>query len=205
MVDPNATRRLCPNGHVLDPAWTVCPYCPSDRGAAAELARTVAGQDPAKTVVVQDPAKTVAIQDPAKTVAIDDPGRTVRIEDAAPTPPASPMRRTEVLERTVPLAAVGWLVAAAGPHRGRMQQVSAGRVTVGAAPDCDLVLDEPHVSEHHASIRIREQDFVITDLDSTNGTFVNDHAIGQQALADGDRIRFGASEWVFKCVVFDAR
>jgi pSer/pThr/pTyr-binding forkhead associated (FHA) protein len=170
-TDLNATKRLCANGHLMDPAWEVCPYCPSDRKSGPELARTL------------------------------------RIEDvaaAAPAPAAPAARKTELLERPVTLAGLGWLVAAHGAQRGVTHRIDRDRVSVGAARDCDIVLEEPHVSEHHASIRFREREFVVTDLDSTNGTFVNGESVNQRTLADGDVLRFGSSDWVFKCLVFEA-
>lgn len=169
MANLNATRRMCPNGHLLEPDWVVCPYCPSDRKASPELARTV------------------------------------RIEDVpVATPPArSPGRKTEILEQPLPMSGLGWLVAAQGASQGHMHRLDRERMSLGAAADCDVRLDEPHVSEHHASIRFRDREFVVTDLDSTNGTFVNGESVSQHTLADGDKVRFGSSEWVFKCLVFE--
>jgi hypothetical protein len=170
MTTTDATKRLCPNGHLLDPAWEVCPYCPSDRRGTPDLARTV------------------------------------RLEDVARPPDiaTAEARRTELLDRPLPVEGLGWFVADAGERRGQMHRIDRERMSVGAAGDCDIVLDDPHVSDHHASIRLRGRAFVVTDLDSTNGTFVNGQTVGQHTLADGDRVRFGPSEWVFKCVVFQA-
>ena len=61
---------------------------------------------------------------------------------------------------------------------------------MGRHPDCDIVLDAGAVSRQHAQITVVGGDFLIEDLRSRNGTFVNGHAIqGQHKLADGDRLK----------------
>jgi hypothetical protein len=66
-------------------------------------------------------------------------------------------------------------------------------VTVGRAPDCDLVLADPTVSKHHCELRPEGADVVLVDLGSTNGTRVNDVGVHDRVLIDGDRIRVGAT------------
>ncbi len=169
------TRKVCANGHWMEADWEVCPYCPSTRAGASPLARTV---------------------------KID----ATRVEGALKEPPkpvAPAARHTEILRRGPAPAGVAWLVAATGPERGRTHRVETERTIVGAAQSCDITLDNDHVSDRHASLRFQDGAYLITDLDSTNGVSVNGEAVHQQALNDGDRIALGASEWVFKCVVFD--
>ena len=61
---------------------------------------------------------------------------------------------------------------------------------MGRHPDCDIVLDAGAVSRQHAQITVVGGDFLIEDLRSRNGTFVNGHAIqGQHKLAHGDRLK----------------
>jgi pSer/pThr/pTyr-binding forkhead associated (FHA) protein len=73
-------------------------------------------------------------------------------------------------------------------------------VTVGRGPDCDLVLADPTVSKHHFELRPRGTDVVLVDLGSTNGTRVNDVGVRDRVLADGDRIRVGATVLRFETV-----
>lgn len=71
-------------------------------------------------------------------------------------------------------------------------------VDVGRGRSSDIILDDPRVSRHHAQIRRRRGLFVIFDLDSANGTFVNGHpVVGEAILTDGDRVSFGGVELVF--------
>jgi pSer/pThr/pTyr-binding forkhead associated (FHA) protein len=63
---------------------------------------------------------------------------------------------------------------------------------VGRADFNDIVLAEPSVSTTHAKLQRREGLWVITDLGSTNGTFVEGEPVeGETALAPGTTIRFG--------------
>ena len=73
-------------------------------------------------------------------------------------------------------------------------------VTVGRAPDCNLVLADPTVSKHHFELRQQGADVVLIDLGSTNGTRVNDVGVHDHVLADGDCIRVGATVLRFETV-----
>ncbi|MCA1686518.1 MAG: FHA domain-containing protein, partial [Planctomycetia bacterium] len=54
---------------------------------------------------------------------------------------------------------------------------------IGGDPDCDLVVDVPSVSRHHCRLsRRRDGSFVVEDLGSTNGTFVNGQRIASETL-----------------------
>ncbi len=69
-------------------------------------------------------------------------------------------------------------------------------VTVGRGEDNDVVLADPAVSRHHARFHSRQGTIVLTDLESRNGTFVNDVAIAEAILGPGDRVRFGGATFV---------
>jgi pSer/pThr/pTyr-binding forkhead associated (FHA) protein len=66
-----------------------------------------------------------------------------------------------------------------------------GRLVVGRSSDCDLVLPHDSVSRQHAEIHLLNEDVTVVDLDSRNGTFVNDTRIQSSALAVGQRVKFG--------------
>jgi len=61
-------------------------------------------------------------------------------------------------------------------------------INLGRRQDNQLVLDNPQISRTHAQIRARQGRFVLFDLDSKSGTFVNDIAIHQHILQPGDVI-----------------
>jgi SARP family transcriptional regulator, regulator of embCAB operon len=97
--------------------------------------------------------------------------------------------------------AVTTLPAAAGLRApsGRSYPLTAAATRIGRLADNDIVLDEAEVSRHHAVVSDTGMSFVITDLRSSNGVYVEGQRIrGSVALADGDRIRICGHEFVFE-------
>lgn len=70
--------------------------------------------------------------------------------------------------------------------------------TVGRMPDNDLVLNKTSISRHHAEIERRGDHYYIRDLDSTNGTLVNDRRVKRKKLQDGDRVTIATQRFLFK-------
>jgi hypothetical protein len=95
---------------------------------------------------------------------------------------------------------VGWLVCLNGELKGRDFRLVDGKNTMGTAADCDVVLTDPYLSSHHTVIRHENGEFTLVDLDSTNGTYVNDRRCSREDLIDNDKIRLGRSELKFKSV-----
>jgi len=83
-----------------------------------------------------------------------------------------------------------------GGHAGLRYEVTAAQpFIVGKAGGTMHVVDDPTVSSSHAQIYFSQGTFVLQDLGSTNGTFVNDQRITQAvALKDGDLVRFGNTQ-----------
>ncbi len=64
--------------------------------------------------------------------------------------------------------------------------------TIGALPDCDLVVDLPFVSGHHCRLTLDERGYSLEDLQSANGTYVNGDRISDQVrISTGDAITLG--------------
>ncbi|HWB61415.1 MAG TPA: FHA domain-containing protein [Chthoniobacteraceae bacterium] len=76
-------------------------------------------------------------------------------------------------------------------------QEITGVVTVGRNPDNVLVIDHGSVSSFHAKIDSGAAGVFVTDLFSSNGTFVNDERVMTLKLEHGDRVRFGKVECVY--------
>jgi diguanylate cyclase (GGDEF)-like protein len=90
------------------------------------------------------------------------------------------------------------LVVIYGPELGRRIPLSSAAFAVGRASKSDLSLDQESVSRNHARItRARRQGaeaaYVVADLGSTNGTYVNDVSVTERELMDGDQIKIGRS------------
>jgi pSer/pThr/pTyr-binding forkhead associated (FHA) protein len=66
--------------------------------------------------------------------------------------------------------------------------------TVGRAPRADFILDVALVSRLHCRLTAGDDQLEVLDLESTNGTFVNDQRIEKATLAKGDRLRIGRVE-----------
>jgi len=65
-------------------------------------------------------------------------------------------------------------------------------VTIGRNADNDIVLRDQYISHYHARVRRVGDEYVLTDLDSINNTYLNGDAIeGETALKSGDCIRVG--------------
>jgi pSer/pThr/pTyr-binding forkhead associated (FHA) protein len=79
------------------------------------------------------------------------------------------------------------------------------QMTLGRSSSSGLRIDDDKVSRQHALVqRTGTAAWRITDLDSTNGTFVNDHPIrADHPLRDRDRIRIGGTELVFCAPTLD--
>ncbi|RPI59013.1 MAG: VWA domain-containing protein [Chloroflexi bacterium] len=73
-----------------------------------------------------------------------------------------------------------------------------GTVNVGRGRDSQVVLDHPTVSRQHAWIKAEGEEFVVFDVGSANGTFVNGEQVeAPRRLQNGDVVRFGDAEFVF--------
>jgi pSer/pThr/pTyr-binding forkhead associated (FHA) protein len=65
------------------------------------------------------------------------------------------------------------------------------RVTIGRTPDNDITLDNRGVSRRHAQIEFNDNQAVIIDNESLNGTFVNSRRISEEILKENDSINIG--------------
>jgi DNA-binding SARP family transcriptional activator len=82
---------------------------------------------------------------------------------------------------------------------GEVHPLFGAATRVGRLPDSDIVLDDAEVSRHHAVLSDTGTTFVITDLRSANGVYVQGRRIrGSVPLADGDLIRICHHEFVFE-------
>lgn len=88
------------------------------------------------------------------------------------------------------------LGAISGPHAGRVIPVG-GRLIVGRAPPCELLLNDRKVSRRHATLLALNGTLTVRDHGSLNGTWVNDaRIVDPVALRTGDRLRIGGSEFL---------
>ncbi len=85
-----------------------------------------------------------------------------------------------------------------GPGAGRVFRLEGHPLVLGRRELCDIVLPDGGVSRRHARLEPGGDGWVITDLNSTNGTFVNGERIKSKALSSGDSVKMGATLCVYK-------
>ena len=89
------------------------------------------------------------------------------------------------------------VVRAGGGRAGETFKPAGERTRIGRSPDCDIFLDDVTVSRNHAVLVQRGGTFVVEDLGSLNGTFVNRRRIDSAQLANGDEVQVGKYRLTF--------
>ncbi|MBL8828144.1 MAG: diguanylate cyclase [Planctomycetaceae bacterium] len=84
---------------------------------------------------------------------------------------------------------------------GQVVDLTGQALVIGRDADSHLELPDDSVSRRHALLEPKETGYLLTDLDSTNGTYVNDTRITSRQLQPGDRVRFGNQ--IFKFLATD--
>lgn len=128
------------------------------------------------------------------------PGRAAP-QPAAPRRPLSAPTQVGPLPQLTPQALartrVGRLTVRSGALASREFLIGEA-LELGREPDNDAMLPDPKVSRHHARIQRDGERYVLADLGSSNGTFVNGERVAAPArLEDGDVIMIGDVELIF--------
>jgi hypothetical protein len=122
-----------------------------------------------------------------------EPEGTVILPPEAPAPPPAP---ESVAGKTVVLTR-GKLVAIdtdLGAPEFALEPLSF----IGRTPENQIRLNKPVVSRRHAQVTLSEGGYVLRDLNSENGTYVNGERIQERLLAHGDRVQIGTVRFVFQ-------
>jgi hypothetical protein len=77
-------------------------------------------------------------------------------------------------------------------------ELGAAPVQIGRIADNDIVLPDPNVSRVHARVERRDGAYYVTDLESTNGTWLNEQRVTSAPLAENDVIRLGSTRFIFR-------
>lgn len=80
---------------------------------------------------------------------------------------------------------------------GRRYLLAATSTVLGRGSEADIVVDDTGVSRRHLELRRTEHGVIVTDLGSTNGTFVEGHRITAATLVDGNTITLGRTRLLF--------
>ena len=119
---------------------------------------------------------------------------------AAPPPDATGLHSASAVS-AVPLAerAPRLVVERAPGHEPGMIYDLDGELVLGRGDQAEIRLEDPFASSRHARVFPQGDIVVVEDLDSTNGTYLNEELLhGAQPLHLGDRLRIGESEFTFE-------
>jgi hypothetical protein len=89
------------------------------------------------------------------------------------------------------------LVVKRGPNAGSRFLLDSERTTAGRHPESDIFLDDVTVSRRHAEFLRQGRAFMVRDVGSLNGTYVNRERIDQHGLSGGDEVQVGKFRLVF--------
>jgi hypothetical protein len=126
-----------------------------------------------------------------------------QIAAQAAAPPKGPLKtqafKMDAAGRPDQAQLIGWLVPLQGPSRGQLYTLSPA-TSIGNDPGCTICLEDRFMSGKHAEIKVENGVWVLKDLGSTNGTYVNNKRVDKHELVDNDFVKFGASMIKFKCI-----
>lgn len=89
------------------------------------------------------------------------------------------------------------LVVRGGGEEGSYFVLSRPVTTVGRAEGCDMVFDDITVSRHHSEIIRQDGTYLVRDVGSLNGTYVNQRRVDVAELCQGDELQIGKFRLVF--------
>ena len=91
----------------------------------------------------------------------------------------------------------GMLVVKRGPNAGSKFVLDGDVTTAGRHPDSDIFLDDITVSRRHAEVVRTPGGYVLRDVGSLNGTYLNRERIEEASLSNGDELQVGKFKLVF--------
>jgi len=145
-----------------------------------------------------------ALRSPQTYSAPAAPARApARPQQPPPVPVHSRTTPNSAASRALPAVLRGdaFLVGMRGAPTGHSYALRAGMTYVGRDPSLPISLADGLVSGRHASIQRSPQGYVLADLGSRNGTYVNGRRLANAVLlSDGDQVRLGQSDFVFRAV-----
>ena len=100
-------------------------------------------------------------------------------------------------EPVVGLEGPALVVRQGGGRAGESFHPTGERTRIGRSPECEIFLDDVTVSRNHAVLIARAGGYVVEDLGSLNGTFVNRRRIDTAVLQGGDELQIGKYRMTF--------
>ncbi|MBN2433456.1 MAG: FHA domain-containing protein [Acidobacteria bacterium] len=193
--------KYCPNGHPMEDWMTECPFCTR----AGEGVRKVLGDQTEAETAAKTEAEAMA---GLKATVVDGYTEFYETPLKATVVDGVAVKATKVMGADVPagrkprqqLPLMGWLVIMNGDRKWQDFRIDTERLTIGQGEECEIRIPDDAVSTRHASLRRAPEGLLLTDLDSTNGTFINNDPdrISRVVLKDEDLIRVGTTYLKFR-------
>lgn len=200
-----ANFKTCNNGHNYDAGkFAVCPFCPENV------------ENPNYEQTMKEFKKTQLLNDGNtnqfdKTM-INEETMDLKTTLSGNNPVQHPFNRTTIVTKSESQAKgkepdqsgkrkiVGWLVTFSNDENGQDYKLYVGKNKIGSAPNSDIVVNDSSISGEHATILFRENEFLIKDHFSTNGTKINGAIADEGKLQDADVLMLGNTTFKFKTV-----
>ncbi|MBM4381196.1 MAG: FHA domain-containing protein [Deltaproteobacteria bacterium] len=186
---------LCPDCRSLvqHPLPQFCPSCGFQLRPFSPPERTGPASRPAPVPLAAPPAPTGS-RPAASITDTRPPARSLEARPiTGPSPAVLPAPRPARTGPEVPRLEVY------APDGGREEfKLDGSRITIGRHPANPLRVPDREVSKEHAALQKVGAHFLVTDLGSSNGTFVNGKRIRELRLQDGDELVVGNSKFVFR-------
>ncbi|GIG24127.1 FHA domain-containing protein [Cellulomonas denverensis] len=117
--------------------------------------------------------------------------------DPDPIPAAGLTAEQAAAVQALPRTSALLVMQRGGPGSGARFLLDAERTVAGRSPDADIFLDDVTVSRKHAEFVRELDDFVVRDIGSLNGTYVNRERIDSVLLRAGDEVQIGKFRMTF--------
>lgn len=199
-----ANFKTCNNGHNYDASkFSSCPFCPGNVGSS-DYEQTM--KEFKKTQMLNEGNnqfdKTMINEETMdlKTTLSSGGASQHPFNRTTIVTKGEPVAKVNTLEPTEKRKIVGWLVTFSNDENGQDYKLYMGKNRVGSGPTSDIVINDSSISGEHATILFRENEFLIKDNFSTNGTKINGVTSDEGKLKDADELTLGNTIFKFKTV-----
>jgi pSer/pThr/pTyr-binding forkhead associated (FHA) protein len=144
------------------------------------------------------PGDTIGLGGQQLKYSVDDPSEDVGLTVIDTQVQLDQTIAEEVLQVVINDTSTSSLVIFTGDHTWSIDLADLDQATIGRDDNCAVFIDDSKVSRQHAEVQHRGEAFMLKDLGSINGTWVNGQQIEQHILQDGEVIRIGPAQIVFK-------
>jgi len=199
---------FCPQHGPYPASLGACPYCARQPGQLPQAPRPL-DEDELPTQAFEGPPGALEGYGGDETIAPRRAGEHYGGDEEATMMPEHQRRAgildedemdVTVLERE-DTTLMGWLVVKTSPHmrRGHFIKIKPGAIWGRDPRKANIVVDDEKISGLHARIQVKESQFVVIDLGSSNGTWVNGEEItAPRPLVQDDEIKMGSTVFVLK-------